>query len=65
MNAVVVTFLIVFLFTLASLGSVIFGLVALFTPTPKYSLLFLKCFITLVLIVIWVIKQPQDKEKTK
>jgi len=65
MNAIVVTFLIVFLFTLSSLGSVIFGLAALFTPTPEYSILFLKCFITLVLIVIWVIRQPPDKEKIK
>jgi len=58
-------FLMMFLFIFSLMGTLIFGIGALFTPTSRCLTVFSIFFVALVLIVIWMVRQPTDKEKTK
>jgi len=61
-NPIIFSFLITYLFILSLLGAIIFGVCTLFIPTFEFQVLFIACFLTLILLVIWVTKQPDERK---
>lgn len=63
-NSIIFTMLVTVLYIVSFLGIILFGVAALFSEDFEYLVLCIICFIILLLIVIWVSKQPK-KEETK